>query len=109
MKQRYRILCAGKEASELMPAFLDCQPDASPVGSGAENLIAGGGSRMNRIAPVWGGLFLMLVMCLSVAAQQPGPLAGNIPAAPLVPAVEAPAKPTKNLLQTFHDGGPLMY
>ncbi|WP_254508794.1 MotA/TolQ/ExbB proton channel family protein [Anatilimnocola floriformis] len=61
---------------------------------------------MNRVTPMLGGLFLMLAMCLSAAAQQPGPVPGNVP---LAPAVEAPAKVPKNLLQTFYDGGPLMY
>jgi biopolymer transport protein ExbB len=66
---------------------------------------------MNGSLPkFWGGLFLVLVMQCIASAQQ-GPVAGN-PVAPAPPVAVQPAPAngsTKNLLQTFNDGGPLMY
>lgn len=65
-------------------------------------------TRMNSSLPkVWGGIFLALVL-LDIAAAQQGPVAGS-PVAPAAPVVAPPAGSTKSLLQTFHDGGPLMY
>jgi biopolymer transport protein ExbB len=70
---------------------------------------------MNRAVPGWwsgvGFALVMLVIAagpLSVFAQQPGPVPGNLPAAPVEVAPPAPGA-SKNLLQTFVDGGPLMY
>lgn len=62
---------------------------------------------MKDAAPkFWGGLLLMLVLTATSFAQQPAPV-GNLPAGMVEPA---PARSTtKNLLQTFVDGGPLMY
>lgn len=71
---------------------------------------------MNRAVPGWwsgvGRVLVMLVIAaapLSAIAQQPGPVPGNLPVA--APAEVAPPAPStsKNLLQTFLDGGPLMY
>ncbi len=58
----------------------------------------------HALPKVWGGLLLLLVTSGAVFAQQPGP-AANLPVAGPVPPISS----TKNLLQTFIDGGPLMY
>lgn len=58
---------------------------------------------------LWGGLLLLLLnlalLDAAVAQQGPGP---GAPGAPPI-SQQAPNGSTKSLLQTFHDGGPLMY
>jgi biopolymer transport protein ExbB len=73
---------------------------------------------MNRAAPkFWGGLFLLFIMSAGAAAQQPAVVPGNLPGAPVAApqpvaaSTQSAPQPstTKSLLQTFVDGGPLMY
>ncbi len=57
----------------------------------------------------WGGLLLLLVLAnttlLNVVSAQQGPVPGNA----VAPAAAPRGSSTKSLLQTFVDGGPLMY
>jgi biopolymer transport protein ExbB len=59
---------------------------------------------------IWGGLFLVLLTLalLDTVAGQQEPVPGN-PVEPPAPMVQPASGSTKSLLQTFHDGGPLMY
>lgn len=65
-------------------------------------------THMNGLLPRFlAGLCLAFVLAGAAAAQQ-GPVPGN-PVAPESVAEAPPRGGTKNLLQTFNDGGPLMY